>query len=271
MTETVSPPLSPPPIRRKRTDEIVDALKRTIIEHGLQPGDRLPQERELMEQFSASKGTIREALKALEVQGLIGIRTGPGGGAFIETMSEQRAMSLFSNYLFAKTLTIADIYALRKVLEPLVAVSAMKTIDEKGYRRLDAIIAIYDHEPADARERWDQRMAELDFHAVVAEYSDNALLAFICRFLQRLLKDLAICRDIYVQPKPVARQEGIEFQRQLIAAMRRGDGEAVHRIMAAHMAYAEQAMLGLQAELTGNFIHDPVARGRGEKRKVRAS
>lgn len=267
MTETAPLPLDHTPIRRKRTDEIVDAIKRTIIEHGMQPGDRLPQERELMEQFAASKGTIREALKALEVQGLISIRTGPGGGAFIATMSEQRAMSLLSNYLFAKTLTIADVYALRKVLEPLVAVSAMRNIDEDGYKQLEAIIAIYDHEPADAQERWDQRMAELDFHAVVAQYSDNALLAFMCRFLQRLLKDLAICRDIYVQPKPVARQEGIEFQRQLIAAMRKGDGEAVHSIMARHMAYAEQAMLGLQAELTGNFIHDPVARGRVKRER----
>src|SRR5690606_40904791 len=116
-------PIAPP--RRKRTDEIVDAIKATVIAHGLQPGDRLPQERELMEQYAASKGTIREALKSLEVQGLIRTRTGPGGGAFIETMSESRAMSLLSNYLFAKTVTIADIYALRKVLEPLVAVSAM--------------------------------------------------------------------------------------------------------------------------------------------------
>ncbi len=256
-----------PPIRRKRTDEIVDAIKKTIIEHGLQPGDRLPQERELIEQYAASKGTIREALKALEVQGLIRIRTGPGGGAFIETMSEQRAMSLLSNYLFAKNMTIGDIYTLRKVLEPLVAVSAMSNMDDAGYKRLTGIIAIYDHEPADAQERWDQRMAELDFHAVVAEYAGNALLAFTCRFLQTLLKELAVCRDIYRQPKPVLRQQGIEYQRELIAAMRRGDADSVHRIMTAHMIYAEQAMLELQAELTGDFIHDPVARGRGEKRR----
>ena len=61
-------------------------------------------------------------------------------------------------------------------------------------------------------------MAELDFHAVVAEYADNALLAFTCRFLQQLLKDLAVCRDIYIQPKPVLRQEGIAYQRHLTIA-----------------------------------------------------
>ena len=261
-------PIAPPsPLRRKRTDEIVDAIKRTIIAHGLQPGDRLPQERELMEQFSASRGTIREALKSLEVQGLIRTRTGPGGGAFIDTMSENRAMSLLSNYLFAKTVTIADIYALRKVVEPLAAVSAMANMDAGGYDRLNAIIAIYDHEPADAEERWEQRMAELDFHGVVAEYADNALLAFTCRFLQRLLKDLAVCHDIYVQPKPVLRAQGIDYQRRMIAAMQAGDAGAVHTIMADHMAYAERSMLDLQAELTGDFLHDPVARGNTKRRR----
>lgn len=257
----------PTPPRRKRTDEIVDAIKQSIVTHGLQPGDRLPQEKELMEQYSASKGTIREALKSLEVQGLIRTRTGPGGGAFIDTMSENRAMSLLSNYLFAKTVTIADIYALRRVVEPLVAVSAMANMDAGGYKRLGDIIAIYDHEPADADERWTQRMAELDFHGVVAEYSDNALLAFTCRFLQRLLKDLAVARDIYVQPKPVERAEGIEYQRRMITAMQAGDAAAVHKIMSDHMAYAERSMLDLQAELAGDFLHDPVARGNPDKRR----
>jgi GntR family transcriptional regulator, transcriptional repressor for pyruvate dehydrogenase complex len=255
------------PVRRKRTDEIVDAIKKTIVEHGLQPGDRLPQERELMDQFSAGKGTIREALKALEVQGLIRTRTGPGGGAFIERMSEQRAMSLLSNYIFAKKLTIADIYALRKVLEPLVAVSAIPNMDAAGYARLSDLIAVYDHEPADAQERWDQRMAELDFHAVVAEYADNALLAFVCRFLQTLLKELAVCRDIYMQPKPVLRQPGIAYQRELIAAMKAGDKARVHEVMTEHMISAEKAMLDLQAELQDAFLHDPVSRGQGEKRR----
>ena len=254
--------------RRKRTDEIVDALKRMIVDHGLGPGDRLPQERELMAQFAASKGTVREALKALEVQGLISVRTGPGGGAFIERMSEGRAMSLLSNFLFAKNLSIAHIYEMRKALEPLVAASATAHIDEAGLARLEAIIAIYDHEPADAQERWNQRMAELDFHGVVAEYSDNPILAFTCRFLQRLLKDLAIAQDIYVQPEPVQRQSGIRHQRDLIAAMRRRDAEAARAILAEHMAEAEQHMLGLQAKLIDRFLVDTEEPTRSRRRKT---
>lgn len=255
------------PPRRKRTDEIVDAIKRMIVQHGLAPGDRLPQERDLITQFAASKGTVREALKALEVQGLISVRTGPGGGAFIERMSEGRAMSLLSNFLFSKNLTIANIYEMRKVLEPQVAASATPHIDEAGLNRLEAIIRIYDHEPADATERWNQRMAELDFHGVVAEYSDNPILAFTCRFLQRLLKELTIAQDIYVQPEPVSRESGIRHQRDLIDAMRRRDGAAAADILGRHMAEAEQHMLGLEARLEDRFLEE-ISPARTRKRRT---
>lgn len=255
------------PPRRKRTDEIVDAIKRMIVEHGLGPGDRLPQERDLLAQFAASKGTVREALKSLEVQGLISVRTGPGGGAFIERMSEGRAMSLLSNFLFAKNLTIANIYEMRKVLEPQLAASATPHIDEAGLKRLEAVILIYDHEPADQNERWNQRMAELDFHGIVAEYSDNPILAFTCRFLQRLLKDLTVAQDIYVRPEPVSRASGIQHQRDLIAAMRSRDAAAAAAILAEHMDEAEKHMLTLEAKLEDRFLEE-VSPARTRKRRI---
>lgn len=250
--------VSTPPeaVKRKRTDTIIDAIKQSIVDDNLLPGDRLPQEKDLMVRFSAGKSTVREALKALEAQGLIRTRTGPGGGAFIDSMPENRAMSLLSNYLFTRELSISHIYALRKTLEPQVAVSAIGQIDEAGFQQLHQLIRIYDHPPTSEEERWEQRMAELDFHSVVASYSSNPLLAFFCRFLQRLLKDLAVCKDIYQQPQPVDRRQGIEYQYQLIDALRREDATAVERIMRDHMQHAEQAMLLLQATLEERFLRD---------------
>jgi len=244
------------PTRRKRTDEIVDAIKESIISDNLLPGDRLPQEKDLITRYAAGKGTVREALKSLEVQGLIRTKTGPGGGAFIESMTETRAMSLLSNYLFTRQLSIGNIYALRKALEPLVAVSAIDNIDAKGFEQLHQLITVYDHEPADEAERWEQRMAELDFHGVVASYSDNVLLAFICHFLQRLLKDLAVCKDIYLRPEPVDRSVGINYQYRLIEAMRRKDADLVAQVMTEHMQHAEDAMLSLEATLEDRFLRD---------------
>lgn len=253
---SIDKPSAIEPVRIKRTDEIVNAIKETIMADNLSPGDRLPQEKDLIERYSASKSTVREALKSLEVQGLIKTKTGPGGGAFIDSMTESRAMSLLSNYLFTRDISIKDIYTLRKLLEPVVAVSAMEKIDNAGIQKLYEIIAIYDHEPADEEERWQQRMAELDFHTVVASYSDNVLLVFICHFLQRLLKDLAVCKDIYLKPEPVDRGQGIEYQYQLIEALRRKDAQKVQAVMEAHMDYAEHAMLALQATLQERFLSE---------------
>jgi len=71
------------PRKMKRSDQIVEAVKRWVVVKDIQPGDRLPNEKALMELFECSKGTVREALKSLEVQGLIRLKTGPGGGAIL--------------------------------------------------------------------------------------------------------------------------------------------------------------------------------------------
>ena len=67
----------------KRGDLVVEEIKRWIAERRLGPGDKLPKEDELQTLFGVSKGTAREALKSLEVQGLVTVSTGPAGGATI--------------------------------------------------------------------------------------------------------------------------------------------------------------------------------------------
>ena len=95
---------------RKRPEAISEAIKDYIAQKRLRPGSRLPQEAELISLLGASKGTVREALKSLETQGLIATRTGPGGGAFIDRVPEQRAVELLGNYFFFKDFSIRDIF-----------------------------------------------------------------------------------------------------------------------------------------------------------------
>src|ERR1700682_6662424 len=81
---TESPSRRAPGLRSpKRGDLVVEEIKRWIAERRLGPGDKLPKEDELQTLFGGSKGTAREALKSLEVQGLVTVSTGPGGGATI--------------------------------------------------------------------------------------------------------------------------------------------------------------------------------------------
>jgi DNA-binding FadR family transcriptional regulator len=251
----------PQPARRRRTESIEDAVKDMIVRHGLKPGDRLPQERELMETFGASKGTVREAVSALASQGLVVSRTGPGGGLFLSAVEPERMMALLSGYFFFRTPTVEEIYAVRCALEPELAASVAGRLSAEHFCRLEATMRLYDAPPATAEAEYAQRLAELDFHTALADLSPNPVLGLVCGFLQRLLKELAVCRRIYETPHPVLRQTALHYQVELLRALRAGDAEAARSVMAEHMAAARDYMVSMEASIASGFLRDAPARG----------
>lgn len=242
------------PHPRRRTRNIEEAVKDMIVRHGLKPGDRLPQERELMETFGASKGTVREALSALASQGLVASRTGPGGGFFLSAVEPERTMALLSGYFFFRTPTVEDIYAVRCELEPELAASVAGHLAADDFARLEATMRLYDAPPETAEEEYAQRLAELDFHTVLADLSPNPVLGLVCGFLQRLLKELAVCRRIYETPHPVLRRTALHYQVELLRALRAGDPEAARTVMAEHMAAARDYMVSMEASIASGFL-----------------
>jgi len=242
---------------KKRSLAIADEIKDWIVLHGLKPGDRLPGERELIGSFQASKGTIREALRALETQGLVRSRTGPGGGTFVGTLSESRAMELLGNYFFFRNPTIGDIYALRRILEPELAVSITGRLEDADFKRLELTMQIYLDAPQNLEEERLQRHAELDFHAILVDYCPNPVLGFMCRFLQSLLRELTVCKRIYEEPIPDLRESGLSYQVRLLRALRRGDAAAAREIMFEHMCTAQRYMEEREAVLQSKFLQMP--------------
>lgn len=238
----------------KRSDQVADALKQLIAEHRLKPGDRLPQEKELMNQFNASKGTAREALKALETQGLIITRTGPGGGAFVADVPPDRAMSLLANYFYFKDITIHDIYQLRVHLEPEMAASVVGRLSDDDFQRLQTTMTIYDAPPTDQQEEHAQRIAELSFHEVLVDLCPNPILSFTCHFLLGLLKNLRLCHNIYDLPNPELWETGRHYQMQLISALKRESEADVRRIMREHMIRAEALMQEQETIVLDEFL-----------------
>src|ERR1035437_5204658 len=128
----------------KRPDLVAEEIKRLISEKNLSPGDRLPREGELQTQFEVSKGTIREALKSLEVQGLVKISTGPTGGGTIIDVTLDRTMQFLQNYLFSKKVALDDIYSVRRLLEPELAAGAVAHLTETDFESLENSIACCD-------------------------------------------------------------------------------------------------------------------------------
>ncbi|RDL47283.1 HTH-type transcriptional regulator LutR [Ensifer sp. M14] len=228
---------------RRRPEAIAELMKDYIRSEELRPGDRLPQERDLIDRFKAAKGTVREAMKALETQGLVYTRSGPGGGAFVATPSAQHAMELLSTHFFFDQPSLSDIYAIRKALEPEVAALLAGRVSADQLALLEGTIRIYDHPPGDPEEQYRQRVAELDFHSQLAQMCPNPLLGFLCGLMHNLLRGLPLARQIYADPAPSSREEGLSFQYRLMAALKDGRVDDSRRIAAEHMAFAEAYML----------------------------
>lgn len=240
----------------KRSDLVAEEIKRLITEGRLNPGDRLPRESELQEQFGASKGTIREALKSLEVQGFLRISTGPAGGGTLIEVTLDRTLQLLQNYLFFKDVTIDGIYEARRLLEPELAAGAVAYLTDEDFLALDRSIACCDPTSSD-EDLLSQRREDVNFHDILAAANPNSFLRFVCELINEMIRQLIV----YGNRTPESEhrrfgQANAEFHRQITAAARARDAEAVRRLMTEHMEQAAKHVKRMKGRLQGRLILD---------------
>jgi len=254
--------MSQRPVRRrtKLSDVIVEDVKRLIVVERLNPGDRVPSERDLIATYGCSKGTVREALKALEVEGLIYTRTGPGGGAYLAAADSAPAARMLRNYLHFNHLDGAGVYQIRKVVEPELAVAVVGRLTEAQYAALEDNIAECSRLPESEEEQLRQRVLELDFHDILADACPNPLLAFVGRFLNDMVRDLVVLKQAYKPERRQFSEANVAYHRRLMVAYRLGDVAQVHALMQEHMRDAELHMTALEGEVANSFLVSPLRR-----------
>jgi GntR family transcriptional repressor for pyruvate dehydrogenase complex len=241
----------------KRGDLMVEEIKRWVADQKLAPGDKLPKEHELQNLFGVSKGTAREALKSLEVQGLVTVSTGPAGGATISAVPFDRAFQLVQNYLFFREIDVAQIYAVRRALEPELAAGAVPHLTEADFAALERSIATCAPAPTSKEHAVHQRQEDLHFHDILAAANPNAVLRFMCEVINHLLRHLVATGD---QPSEPAYQQlgdtNVAAHRKLLAAARRGDAAKVRKLMLDHIDEAGGFALKLDAAVRRHFVLD---------------
>lgn len=239
--------------RIKLSDQVAEDIRRRIARDGMHPGDRLPHERALMEHYGCSKGTIREALKALEVEGLVRMLSGPNGGPEIQPASIDIVTQQLRQYLHFQKIDFAQVYELRQSLEVSLARNVIGKLTPAHFRRLEENIRICE-EANVAQDRAVVRRAETEFHDILCEASDNVILVFMCRFLNSMLRDLVSYRSESMREHEIFGEANIESHRQLLAAFRAEDGDAAARIMHDHMCCAESYMRRLDASFRSDLL-----------------
>jgi len=240
--------------KRSRPVQVADQIKRWVVERNLQAGDKLPNEATMITEFGVSKGTVREAMRILEAQGLIVTKTGPGGGSSVGEVSKDRAMSLLGNYFYFKDLSLSDIYQMRKVLEPELVATVAGKLDADTLADLRRMAHQYPTPAASPEEEKQQHITSLAFHARIADAAENELLGFVISFMARILTDLTVYRRLYAAPNHELWERGRKHQIDLVDALERGDGLAARAIMQSHMEGAERMMNTQEMRITREFM-----------------
>ena len=256
----------------KRGDLVAEEIKRLITEKDLKPGDRLPREAELQQLYSVSKSTIREALKSLEVQGLIKVSTGPSGGGMVVEVPLDRTLQLLQNYLFFKDVSIDDIYTARQLLEPELAAGAVPYLTDADFAALEANIECCDGAggPNDRDHVVRQRQEDMTFHDILAAASPNPFLRFLCELINEMVRQLIEFRND--TPLTEHRRFGsanVKIHREILKAARERDAERVRALMVEHMTEAPKYVKRMKGKLRGRLILDSEIRRR--PRSVRAA
>lgn len=240
----------------KRSDLVAQEIKRMVTERNFSPGDRLPRESELQEQFQVSKGTVREALKSLEVQGLITISTGPSGGGTIVEVPLDRTLQFMQNYLFFKEVTIDDIYAVRLTLEPELAAGAVPHLTEADFEALEHSISCCDPSSSSSN-LLAQRREDVNFHDILAAANPNPFLRFTCELINEMIRQLIVFGNRTAQAEHRRfGEENVNYHREIMQAARARDADRVRELMLQHMQDAARAVKRMKGRIQGRLILD---------------
>ena len=180
-----SPPASTTVEAKKRvvkTSETVALnIVHDIVARGLGPGDKLPLETAMLQQYRVSRASLREALRLLEVQGLISIRPGPGGGPVVGSVDARNLARTSSLYFHLGGMKYADIFATQELLEPMCAQFAARHPDR------ETLMAPFVDPSASPVEGTAYHSATVDFHGAVYELAGNAVLALITQAITSII------------------------------------------------------------------------------------
>ena len=175
--------------RPKASKVIEDEIRVSIIRNKLRPGDRLASERELADSFGVSRQTLREALSALESLGLIALRKGSGGGAYVAEVPFERPQKSLIDFLHTQgfALTPEHVSDARMMVEPYAARMAARFMTAGQKERLASLHAETTEKLGSARI--ELQPLETAFHHRISACVPNPLIRFFANILTNIVEE----------------------------------------------------------------------------------
>jgi len=212
----------------KAAELVADDLAGHILATGMKEGDVLPNEREMTKRFGVGRGTLREALRLLESQGVITIRPGPGGGPVVRRPRPDDLAGNLTLLLQLMDVPVAHVIRAREVIEPLIVrqATARATADHLVALQstVDLMRAHLDDHAGFVREN-------AIFHVLLAEMAGNGVLQVVAESLRSITAEFGVAINF----RPSTRAGVARAHQRIIDAVSAGDADAAAREATAHM------------------------------------
>lgn len=174
------------------SQEVELAIKNSILSEIYKPGEKLPSERELVEQFQVSRVTIREAFRNLQSSGLIRIQRGVNAGAYVEEPNADPITQSFQNLIHLGRIDYSHLIDARLYIEPRAAEMAAKYRNADDLMRLRNLLDRAEEMADESRRR--ARLLNVSFHCEVAKITKNPIIVFITESITQSYSALIIER-----------------------------------------------------------------------------
>ena len=219
------------PVSPRRTEKLSEVLAREIVRdvRNLPPTTMLPSEAIMLEKYGVGRASLREALRLLEVQGLIVIRPGPGGGPMVAQVDSVHYGRISSLYYHMSSATYRDVADARLVMEPVITRIVAERRDADVKERLQTWLV--QHADFDEDSDYEHYVEDASgFHSMLAEMVGNPVLTLSARSLQ----EVQLHRAHGLLPPDERRKVDLDHL-AIAKAVLRGEAAKAERLMREHM------------------------------------
>jgi GntR family transcriptional repressor for pyruvate dehydrogenase complex len=222
---------------RRAFDDIIEQLRERLRTDELRPGDRLPSERLMAEQFQVSRNTVREAMRMLEISGLIEIRKGATGGGFISHGDPGVVARTLTDMFSLSAFSLSDFTEVRLFLGSAVTRTACERATEEDLLALEDNVRRASS-LTDAGD-WESRaLVNHEFLDLLAMATGNPVFVMLQSSITEMVRDI-------VSAVGPTRGEGIlQSRRRLLTHLRARDADAACKEMETHLKKVHAVWLG---------------------------
>ncbi|MEK0417560.1 MAG: hypothetical protein RI949_1566 [Pseudomonadota bacterium] len=217
-------------------EDICSQVREQMAKGVLRPGDKLPAERELAEQLGSSRTAVREALRSLEMAGIVELRKGVKGGAFIREGDPGVVTRSFGDMVNLGRISLESLTESRVIIQDAVVRLACQRGTADDFDALER--SIERTWLLTQQELWEERRFQLvQFYRLLAQATRNEVMVIIVDALTDIVLRI-LARD-----ETVPRAQVVKVQQEIVRCLRRRDADKAVEIMSRHLTSLNDHLL----------------------------